>query len=197
MSGANTPRLETERLILRRFTPEDVPAIHEILGDPKVNEFVPFRLSSPEDARRFYEEHYAEAYRKPQGCAYAICLKDTGRVIGYIGAATDEPYDLGYGLRPEFWRQGYVSEAARAVTAWLKEQGLPYVTATHDVENPRSGRVMRAIGMTYRYTYHEHWEARDRWVWFRMYQLDLNGESGTYMGYWDKYPEHRIEENLD
>lgn len=196
MSGANTPTLETRRLILRRFTEGDVPDIYEILRDPKVNKFVPVKLESMEDARRYFER-YEEVYRRPWGCDYGICLKDSGRVIGYIGVKTEEPWDLGYGLRPEYWRQGYVSEAARAVTAWLKEQGLPYVTATHDRENPASGRVMRAAGMTYRYTYHEHWDAGDRWVWFRMYQLDLNGEHETYKGYWERFPEHMTEENLD
>ncbi len=197
MSERNTPRLETERLILRRFTREDIPVIYEMMSDPQVNKFVPCRLGSIKDAEQYFEDNYAGVYRGTTGCAYGICLKDSGRVIGYIGVKPGEPWDLGYGLRPEFWRQGYVSEAARAVIGLMREQGLPYVTATHDVENPASGRVMRAAGMEYKYTYHEFWEAGDRWVWFRMYQLDLNGENGTYMGYWEKYPEHRIEENLD
>ncbi len=51
--------------------------------------------------------------------------------------------DLGYALAKQYWRQGYASEACRAVVAQLKEDGLPYITATHDVNNPRSGEVMK------------------------------------------------------
>ncbi len=59
--------------------------------------------------------------------------------------------------------------------AWLKGQGLPYVTATHDRENPKSGRVMQKLGMHYCYSYTERWQPKDREVVFRLYQLDLNG----------------------
>lgn len=51
--------------------------------------------------------------------------------------------DLGYALAKQYWRQGYASEACRAVVAQLREDGLPYITATRDVNNPRSGEVMK------------------------------------------------------
>lgn len=197
MSETNTPRLETERLILRRFTGEDIPELYAIFSDPEVTRFVPWSLETMDEARTFYAQRYEPIYRQPMGCAYAVCLKGSGEVIGYVNANMEPPYDFGYGFKKEFWGRGYAGEAARAVAAWLKEAGLPYITATHDVENPHSGWVMRAAGMTYRYTYHEHWAAGDRWVWFRMYQLDLNGGHETYMGYWERFPEHKVEENLD
>lgn len=188
----NTPALETERLVLRRFTFADIPEIHGIFSDPEVTRFVPCRLDTMAEAEAYYREHYEKIYSQPQGCAYAVCLKESGEVIGYVNCPMAEPYDFGYGYKKEHWRQGYASEGARAVIAWLREAGLPYITATHDVENPHSGKVMRAIGMTYRYSYHEN--CRDGgWVWFRMYQLDLNGEHTTYSGYWEKYPEHMVE----
>lgn len=197
MSGENTPTLETERLVLRRFTEEDIPALYAIFHDPEVTRFVPWHLETMDEARTFYAQRYEEIYRQPMGCAYAVCMKDSGDVIGYVNTSMEPPYDFGYGYKKEVWGRGFASEAARAVLGWLKEAGLPYVTATHDVENPGSGRVMRAAGMTYRYTYHEHWDAGDRWVWFRMYQLDLNGGHETYKGYWERFPEHMTEENLD
>lgn len=190
----NTPALETERLILRRFTPADIPEIHAIFSDPEVTRFVPCRLVTMAEAEAYYREHYEKIYSQPQGCAYAVCLKESGEVIGYVNCPMAEPYDFGYGYKKEHWRQGYASEGARAVIAWLREAGLPYITATHDVENPHSGKVMEALGMTYRYSYREQWQPRDMLVTFRMYQLDLNGENATYMGYWNRYPEHFVEE---
>lgn len=48
-----------------------------------------------------------------------------------------------------------MTEARTAITERLGQVGFPYITATHDVKNPRSGEVMKKAGMTYRYTYEE------------------------------------------
>ena len=79
-----------------------------------------------------------------------------------------------------------------------REDGLPFVTATHDVNNPRSGAVMRRIGMKYCYSYEERWMPKDFLVTFRMYQLNLDGDARrVYRGYWEKYPKHFIEKELE
>lgn len=67
---------------------------------------------------------------------------------------------MGYALAKQYWRQGYASEACWAVVAQLREDGLPYITATHDVNNPRSGEVMKKIGMKYECSYDEFWQRR-------------------------------------
>ena len=73
----NTPRLETERLILRRFEPGDVDAILEIYGDPVVMKFVPvIPLKSKEEAEQLLWERYLSKYEAEYGCDYAICLKE-------------------------------------------------------------------------------------------------------------------------
>lgn len=66
--------------------------------------------------------------------------------IGYVHVSSDGSHDLGYGLRKEFWHKGICMEACRAVIGRLKQSEIPYITATHDVNNPRSGKVMQAIG---------------------------------------------------
>jgi ribosomal-protein-alanine N-acetyltransferase len=74
-----------------------------------------------------------------------------------------------------------------------RQGGIPYITATHDVNNPHSGQVMQAIGMKYRYSYKELWQPKNFMVTFRMYQLNLDGcEDRIYRKYWDRYP-HFIE----
>ena len=77
----------------------------------------------------------------------------------------------------------------------LKTTDIPYITATHDVLNSRSGHVMKAIGMKYCYTYTEHWMPKDIDVNFRMYQMNFDGSDFVYQKYWNMYP-HRIE-NLE
>ena len=89
-----------------------------------------------------------------------------------------------------------MTEAARAVAEQARRDGgLPFLTATHDVLNPRSGGVMQNIGMTYRYTYRERVEPKKEWVAFRFYQLNLT-EPADYVwkGYWESHPIHWIED---
>ena len=183
----NTPRLETQRLLLRKFTESDLGELYRIYSDVEANRFLPwFPAKSMEDARMFFESRYAAEYAKPQAYAYAICLKENDLPIGYLHVGMDESHDFGYGLRREFWGRGIATEAGRAVIEQLKRDGLPYITATHDRNNPRSGGVMRNVGMKYQYSYEEQWQPKDILVTFRMYQLNLDGnEERVYRKYWD------------
>ena len=191
----NTPALETERLVLRKFTEDDIPALFAIYSDREVNTFLPwYPLQSMEEARAFYEQRYAAEYARPKGYRYAVCQKSDNVPIGYVHVSMDDNHDLGYGLRREFWRRGMISEAAKAAVEQVKRDGLPYITATHDVNNPRSGRVMQALGMQYKYSYEELWQPKNFPVIFRMYQLNFDGYDGrVYTKYWDMYENHFIE----
>ena len=194
----NTPTLETERLKLRKFTENDMDALYRICSDEEVNRFLPwFPLKRIEEARAFFAERYASRYAQPQGYAYAVCLKEDDVPIGYINVDMEEPHDLGYGLQKEFWHQGIMTEACRAVIAQVKKDGLPYITATHDRENPRSGGVMKKAGMKYQYSYEEQWQPKDMAVTFRLYQLNLDGQKDrVYQKYWDDSCVHFVETDL-
>ena len=194
----NTPTIRTDRLILRKFTEEDMEALFLILKDEEVNKFLPwYPAKSIAEARQFYEERYASKYAQPQGYAYAICLKEDNFPIGYIKVDMEEHHDFGYGLRREFWHRGIVTEAGKAVIEQVKKDGLPYITATHDRNNPRSGGVMRNVGMKYQYSYEEQWQPKDFPVVFRMYQLNLDGnESRVYKKYWNTSAVHFVEPGL-
>lgn len=195
MPPQNTPTIETDRLRLRKFTEYDLEALFAIYSDEEVNTFLPwFPLKTLEEARTLYKERYADFYEQPTGYRYAICLKTDDVPIGYVHISEDDSHDLGYGLRKEFWHKGIVTEAARAVVEQAKRDGLPYLTATHDVNNPRSGGVMENIGMTYQYSYEEQCQPKDILVTFRMYQLNLDGQKDrVYRKYWNKYEVHFVE----
>ena len=168
----NTPILETSRLILRKFTERDMEALFLILKDEEANKFLPwYPVKDLEETRRFYQERYAAKYGQPQAYAYAICLKTDNFPIGYVKVDMEEHHDFGYGLRKEFWHRGIATEAGGAVIAQVRKDGLPYITATHDRNNPRSGNVMRKLGMTYRYSYEELWQPKNFPVIFRIYQI--------------------------
>lgn len=192
----NTPDIETERLILRRFTEEDLNELYKIFSDIDVNKFLPwFPLRSIAEARDFFYDRYVKEYAQPFGYKYAVCLKNDNIPIGYVNVSTSDSHDLGYGLRKEFWHRGIVREASRAVIEQVKKDGMRYITATHDINNPRSGNVMRSIGMSYKYTYEELWQPKNFLVTFRMYQLNFDDDNErVYKEYWNRYSNHYIED---
>ena len=202
MNSANSPTLETDRLILRRFQEQDLEDVFAIFSDTTINTFLPwFPLDSLDAARAFFESRYAAAYAQPCGYKYAICLKGNNAVVGYVNVGIDDAHDLGYGLRQEYWHKGIVSEACTAIVAQVKADGLPYITATHDVNNPRSGAVMQRLGMSYMYSYEELWQPKNTLVIFRMYQRNFShNPSYTYKKYWDSstnpFVEAGVQENL-
>lgn len=191
----NTPTIETERLILRRFTKDDVEAIERIFGNEKVNTFLPmFRLKNLEEAEKYLEERYLSFYETEEwGYHYAICLKEDNIPFGYVDIGKSDSHDTGWGMLPEYWGHGYVSEAAKAVVEKAQAAGLPFITATHDRLNPKSGKVMQRLGMSYHYSYLEQWLPKDYPVIFRMYQLNLNGDYPIYDDYQKKYPNNFVE----
>ena len=110
----------------------------------------------------------------------------------------NDSYDFGYGLRKELWHKGIVAEASEAVIRRLKNDSIPYITATHDVKNPRSGGVMKRLGMKYCYSYEEQWMPKNMIVTFRLYQLNLDGNSDrVYKKYWDNSAVHFVETEIE
>lgn len=197
--------LTTERLVLRRFTAEDAPALFTIMSDDVVMRFLPwFTHASKADTAAFLEDRYLRFYRAadageygasgaPLDFRFAVCLKASGRLFGFINISSEnDAFDLGYAFRRDAWGHGYATEAASALIGEARRAGFPYLTATHDERNPASGRVMEHCGMTYRYSYRERWQPKDFDVVFKMYQIDLRTGQDTYRDYWDRYPEHWV-----
>lgn len=186
-------RIETNRLILRRFEERDMEAIYLLFSDKEVNTFLPwYPVKDMNEANDFFETRL-----KGRKYCFAVCRKDQDYPIGYVHTEEDDSHDFGYALREEYWHQGITNEASHAVVALLKKDGLPYITATHDTNNPRSGAVMQRIGMKYCYSYREQWQPKNFPVIFRMYQLNLDGQKDrVYQKYRDLYPEHFIETDI-
>lgn len=193
----NTPTLETPRLILRRAEEHDLDALHTLLSDEEVNTFLPwFPMKTLADTRAFVQREFFDYYALPWAYRYVICPRETDTPIGYIKLGNEISRDFGYALRKEYWHQGIMSEAGDAMVDRLREAGMPYITATHDVNNPNSGRVMKHVGMTYRYSYEELLSIKKQLVVFRMYQLNLDGQERTYLDYQRWFPKHFVEEGV-
>lgn len=180
----NTPRIETDALILRRFNEKDLGALLKIFGDRETNTYLPwFPAKDIKGAKEFYNVRYAAKYLEKQAYAYAVCLKKDDIPIGYVNLETQGAFDLGYGLLPQYHGRGIVTEACRAVLIRAQSNGFDFVTATHDVNNPKSGAVMQRLGMKYCYSYREQWQPKNISVVFRMYQLNFNKDCPVYEEY--------------
>ena len=90
----NTPRLETPRLILRRFVPEDAPALWELLRDREVNRFLPwFPVETLAEAEKFLRERFLDTYRTETGWRRFLCAGKMASGSGLSGGlcGTGEP----------------------------------------------------------------------------------------------------------
>lgn len=194
----NTPELTTERLLLRKFHESDAQSYLSFFCDPAVAEYFPmYPLKTLEEAMEHMRENYLNHYREPEGYHYAVCLKQDQIPIGFIDINDNGSYEIGYGLHQNFWHRGIITEGCRAVLKRMRLDGITFVTSTHDVKNPRSGNVMKKLGMTYRYTFQDFWETKNRLCTFRMYQLNFNQQDEyIYWKYWERYPMHFIEDGI-
>ncbi len=149
--------LETERLILRDFTLEDVQKLVPILSDPRVMQFSPKGVLSTAETQAKIEEFIA-SYQQHGFGKWAVVLKETHQLIGYCGIilehidGVDEP-EVGYRLAPACWGQGLATEAARAAIRYGVDQlRLPYIFGIVEPANTASVNILKKLGMTYNRT---------------------------------------------
>lgn len=114
-------RIETDRLILREMTVEDLPALSCVLGDRDTMKYYPYALDK-QRVRRWIDVNM-ERYQMFGFGLLAVCLKESGELIGDCGLTMQEidrliRPEIGYHIRKDKQRQGYAAEAARAVRDW-------------------------------------------------------------------------------
>ena len=149
--------LETERLVLRRFTEEDADNLFELDSDPEVVRFAnPGGRTTPyEDIRRRVLPRFLSYYDKYDHFGFwAAVEKSSGRFVGWfhLRPVPDEPeeIELGYRLRRDAWGKGYATEGSRAlVKRGFVELGLKRVVAKALVANEASIRVMEKAGLKF------------------------------------------------
>jgi RimJ/RimL family protein N-acetyltransferase len=147
--------LETERLILRRFTADDVDNLVSLDGDPVVMRYITGGPPTPrETLEHDHLPYYLGCYERYEGYGFwAVIEKASGEFLGWFhfrpaeGAPEDEP-ELGYRLRRSAWGKGYGTEGARAlIRKGFTELGVRRVVAFAYQENVASTRVMEKAGM--------------------------------------------------
>lgn len=145
--------LETERLILRDWNIDDLPAFAEMNMDAEVMRYFPSTLDVQE-SKAFYNRIQDEFSRNGWGL-YAVELKSTGRFIGYTGlheigfdAEFTPGIEIGWRLASEYHNNGYATEAAMGVLSLAGSLGLKRIYSFTARINKPSERVMQKIGMS-------------------------------------------------
>lgn len=153
MNHKGTKQIETDRLILRRFTISDAQDLYRnITSDLNVNKFLTWEIHRDISETRALLKDWEEKYRDPARYCWAVVLKEFGEVIGNISAPTvkerSETVEVTYCLGSRYWGQGIIPEAIKAVMKYLfTEVGVNRIEAGFDSNNPNSGRVMEKAGM--------------------------------------------------
>ena len=149
-----TIRLETERLILRKFKIDDADIMYRNwASDDEVTKYLTWPTHKDVNETRNILAGWIEQYSNLDFYNWAIVLKEIGEPIGSLSVVKYKEKTssaaIGWCIGKRWWGQRIMPEAARAVLQYLFEEvEFNRIAARHDKDNPRSGRVMQKIGMT-------------------------------------------------
>lgn len=146
--------LETERLILRRFSNDDAEFILQLLNEPSFLQNIGDKgVRTIEDALTYIRTGPVASYERFGFGAYLVELKETGASIGLCGLIKREQLtdvDVGFAFLPAFWSKGYAAEAARAVVAYGKDVlGIGRIVAITLPDNSGSIKVLEKLGLRF------------------------------------------------
>ena len=155
MNHVGTIVVETERLILRRFKNDDAKQMFENYASREVvTEFLSWLPHTDiSQTREYLSNIVVPAYENIETYRWAIELKSNNQLVGCIDVVKSrddkKQAELGWVLSNDYWGKGLMPEAANAVLSLLFKIGYARVHAVHNVDNPKSGRVMQKIGMEF------------------------------------------------
>lgn len=156
MKHKGTQTLETNRLILRRFTLEDAQAMfNNWANDEEVTKFLTWLPHQNVVVTKSIVSSWVDEYEKDNFYQWAIILKDNGSepigCIGTVGQNDDiQMVHIGYCMGKAWWHQGIMSEAlAEVISYFFHEVQMNRIESCHDVLNPHSGDVMKKCGMQF------------------------------------------------
>jgi RimJ/RimL family protein N-acetyltransferase len=144
--------LETERLRLREFRPDDVDALLTVLGDSVAMQYYPAAFDQA--GVEAWISRNQERYIHDGFGLWAMVLKNSGEVIGDCGCVMQDVEDrkeieIGYHVRRDLWGNGYATEAAKAcVERAFSSLGEEQVISMIRPENFQSRRVAEKNGLT-------------------------------------------------
>ncbi len=144
-----SPKIETERLILRRYEEKDLDAFYEIIHDDRLQNYIKFPDLTVEEELGYIKE-CVKNVETDKLERWAIVLKENNETIGNISVNTvvkkHNYCDVGYVIRYDYWGHGYAAEALEAISNYLLDSGYYLVECTCNERNIQSSKVMEKAG---------------------------------------------------
>ena len=142
----------TNRLILRSYTPDDIPDVLGLVSHPSVAKVTAERIPATEDGVRRYIDlqNSYRPFEEDRTFELAVERKKDGRVIGFVGMICEDngQGEVGWAFGAEYRGQGYATEAAGALVAYgFSSLGLRRIHADTGIDNLASMRMMERLGM--------------------------------------------------
>lgn len=145
------PTIETERLLLRRITNDDVNEIFELRSNPETMKYIPRPLVKNNEDALAHIAMIEEKIETNVGVNWAITLKDNPKLLGIIGFYRMQPEnyraEIGYMLLPDFHGKGIIPEAVNRLNRYgFDDLKLHSIEAVIDPENFASEKVLQKCG---------------------------------------------------
>jgi RimJ/RimL family protein N-acetyltransferase len=136
--------IETDRLILRRFSDNDLLDLFEYLADPNVVKYEPYQPMSMQEVREELDRRIASDEM------VAVVLKSSGKLIGnvYLGKRDNNALEIGFVFNKNYWNQGYARESCAALIHEAFSTGVDRIFAECDPENQNSWRLLERLGFS-------------------------------------------------
>lgn len=175
--------IETPRMIIRDFTPEDAADLYEILGDDET-------MENCEPAYDFEKTvEFLTSFCVERKGAVAAVHKESGKMMGYIlfKEFNQGVYEMGWIYNRNFWRQGYAYESCKAVIDYAFGKLHAHKVFAETIDTVKSVRLMQKLGMQPEGIQHSQTkDLHDNWADLYFYGLvedhwcDKNADGGTF-----------------
>lgn len=150
--------VETQRLILREITIDDLDGMYELDSDPEVHTYLGKQSIKSKDERLKVIGFIRQQYHDNGIGRWAVILKDTNEFIGWTGLKyITYPinnhvnfHELGYRLIRRYWGQGFATESALASLEYAFERlGINEVYAMAECENMASNKILEKVSFQF------------------------------------------------
>lgn len=146
------PVLETERLKLRKITPNDVEDIFAYCSNEEVARYTTWPAHASIDHTKGFVQFILSKYQERQVAPWGMELKSSGKLIGTVGFVdwnhNHARAELGYAMSQDYWNKGLMSEATREIIRYgFEVMKLVRIEARCLMDNTGSARVMEKCGM--------------------------------------------------
>lgn len=154
MPTMELPEIETERLLLRQFTPADLDEYTRIIfADPDVTRFLPRRDIPPRQRAERVLNYFSEHWLKHGYGDWAVTDRAHAGLIGHCGLnfiPEAGEVEVEYSLAKSYWGRGIATEAAQASVRYgFEALQMERIIALADPQNIASRRVMEKVGLVY------------------------------------------------